>query len=57
MGVIIILPGMRIYGYTKEFHNWLIKNADKRCKADIEFSEKMKENKYENNTRAIRQEE
>lgn len=42
---------------TLEFHNWLIKNAAKRCKADIEFSEKMKEIKYENNTRTLRQEE
>lgn len=42
---------------TLEFHNWLIKNADKRCKADIEFSRKIEALENENNTRAIRQEE
>lgn len=42
---------------TLEFHNWLIKNADKRCKADIEFSRKIKELENENNTRTLRQEE
>lgn len=40
-----------------EFHNWLIKNADKRCKADIEFSRKIEALKNENNTRTLRQEE
>ena len=42
---------------TLEFHNWLIKNANKRCKADIEFSRKIKELENENNTRIVRQEE
>nr|DAI32875.1 MAG TPA: hypothetical protein [Caudoviricetes sp.] len=42
---------------TLEFHNWLIKNADKRCKADIEFGRKIEALKNENNTRALRQEE
>ena len=42
---------------TLEFHNWLIKNADKRCKADIEFSRKIKALENENNTRTLRQEE
>lgn len=42
---------------TLEFHNWLIKNADKRCKADIEFSRKIEALENENNTRALRQEE
>lgn len=42
---------------TLDFHNWLRKNADKRCKADIAFSEKMKEIKDENYSRTLRQEE
>ena len=42
---------------TLEFHNWLIKNADKRCKADIEFSRKIEALENENNTRTLRQEE
>ena len=32
---------------------WLRKNADKRCKADIAFSERIKELENENNTRDI----
>lgn len=40
-----------------EFHNWLIKNADKRCKADIEFNRKIEALENENNTRTLRQEE
>lgn len=40
-----------------EFHNWLIKNADKRYKADIEFSRKIEALENENNTRTLRQEE
>jgi len=39
---------------TLEFHNWLIKNADKRYKADIEFSRKIKELENENNSRTLR---
>ena len=42
---------------TLEFHNWLIKNADKRCKADIEFDRKIEALENENNTRTLRQEE
>lgn len=42
---------------TLEFRKWAIKNADKRCKADIAFSERMKEVENENNTRTLRQEE
>lgn len=38
---------------TLEFHNWLIKNADKRCKADIEFSRKIEALENENNTRIV----
>lgn len=38
---------------TLEFRNWLIKNADKRCKADIEFSRKIEKLENENNTRDI----
>jgi hypothetical protein len=38
---------------TLEFHNWLIKNADKRYKADIEFSRKIAVLENENNTRDI----
>lgn len=38
---------------TLEFHNWLIKNADKRCKADIEFSRKIEALENENNTRTL----
>lgn len=40
-----------------EFHNWLIKNADKRCKADIEFDRKIEELENENHSRTLRQEE
>lgn len=36
---------------------WMRKNADKRCKADIAFSERIKEVEDENNTRTLRQEE
>lgn len=36
---------------------WLRKNADKRCKADIEFSRKIEALENENNTRTLRQEE
>lgn len=36
---------------------WLRKNADKRYKADIAFSERIKELEDENNTRTLRQEE
>lgn len=39
---------------TLEFHNWLIKNADKRCDADIEFSRKIEALENENNTRTLR---
>ena len=39
---------------TLEFHNWLIKNADKRYKADIEFSRKIKELENENHSRTLR---
>jgi len=42
---------------TLEFREWLIKNADKRCEADIEFSRKIKALEDENNTRTLRQEE
>lgn len=42
---------------TLDFHNWLIKNADKRCKADIEFNRKIEALENENNTRTLRQEE
>lgn len=42
---------------TLEFHNWLIKNADKRCKADIEFDRKIEALENENNSRTLRQEE
>lgn len=38
---------------TLEFHNWLIKNADKRYKADIEFSRKIEALENENNTRIV----
>lgn len=38
---------------TLEFREWLIKNADKRCEADIEFSRKIKALEDENNTRDI----
>lgn len=38
---------------TLEFHNWLIKNADKYCKADIEFSRKIEALENENNTRTL----
>lgn len=33
---------------------WIRKNADKRCKADIAFSERIKELEDENNTRTLR---
>lgn len=36
---------------------WLRKNADKRCKADIEFGRKIEALENENNTRTLRQEE
>lgn len=36
---------------------WLRKNADKRCEADIAFSERIKELENENYTRTLRQEE
>lgn len=36
---------------------WLRKNTDKRCKADIAFSERIEELEDENNTRTLRQEE
>lgn len=42
---------------TLEFHNWLIKNADKRYKADIEFSRKIEALENENYPRIVRQEE
>ena len=42
---------------TLEFREWLIKNADKRCEADIEFSRKIEALENENNTRTLRQEE
>lgn len=42
---------------TLEFHNWLIKNAEKRCKTDIEFDRKIEALENENNTRTLRQEE
>ena len=42
---------------TLEFHNWLIKNTTKRCKADIEFNRKIEALENENNTRTLRQEE
>lgn len=38
---------------TLKFHNWLRKNADKRCKADIEFSRKIEALEDENNTRIV----
>ena len=38
---------------TLEFREWLIKNADIRCEADIEFSRKIKALEDENNTRDI----
>lgn len=37
--------------------NWLRKNAEKRCKADIEFGRKIEALENENNTRTLRQEE
>ena len=42
---------------TLEFHNWLIKNTDKRCNADIEFNRKIEALENENNTCTLRQEE
>lgn len=36
---------------------WLRKNADKRCKADIEFDRKVEALENENNTCTLRQEE
>lgn len=36
---------------------WLRKNTDKRCDADIAFSERIKELEDENNTRTLRQKE
>lgn len=42
---------------TLEFRNWLIKNADKRYKADIEFGRRIEALENENNTRTLRQEE
>lgn len=42
---------------TLEFREWAIKNADKRCKADIEFGRKIEALENESNTRTLRQEE
>ena len=43
---------------TLEFRKWLIKNANKRCDADIEFGRKIEEIiNNANNTRTLRQEE
>ena len=43
---------------TLEFREWAIKNAYKRCEADIEFGRKVEAIiNNENNTRTLRQEE
>lgn len=42
---------------TLEFREWLRKNADKRCDADIEFGRKIEALEDESNTRTLRQEE
>lgn len=38
---------------TLEFREWLRKNADKRCDADIDFGRKIKALEDENNTRTL----
>ena len=42
---------------TLEFREWSRKNAQMRCKADIEFGRKIEALENESNTRTLRQEE